>query len=563
MRCRKTKFLSLLLTAVLLLGLVVPFSASAAGKMSEQRADYLNGLHLFQGTGNGYQLGSTPTRMQGLVMLIRMLGLEADALAYGGTSPFTDLTWGEAYAAYAYNAGLTKGTGATTFSPNDELSPASYVTFLLRALGYTEDAGDYTWGTQYGCATKIGLITTESAGKLPYASINRGDMVDLSYAALTCVLKGEEITLAEKLVRDGVFTEAEGIAAGVLNGQKWTYDYEPADNTTIFYEKQSVSTSGGQVTAHVLRVNTDNPNVTVKSAIVDNVLDATDPFKNIVADSGGAVAVVNANFFSSYSEQKLPIGHFMLDGELLCTSTGISSLGIGTYGELSIGRPAIFTRIATESGKSWAMYDINVTAQSDDVSVVYTPAYGTSVTFAVDAYAMIVANGRITSYQTVPAGTAVAIPANGYVSFMGKSFVSTYYFVTPVVGETVTYEPFLFKEDEEGFDLTGLVSLVSGAPRLVQDGQLVTELEAGFTEARFTTLSTCRTAVGIDTNGYLVLVYVPSATIQQMRELMLALGCVDAFNLDGGGSCGMYYNGTYYATPGRELTTTIQVFVSE
>ena len=46
-----------------------------------------------------------------------------------------------------------------------------------------------------------------------------------------------------------------------------------------------------------------------------------------------------------------------------------------------------------------------------------------------------------------------------------------------------------------------------------------------------------------------------------MRELMLALGCVDAFNVDGGASCGMYYNGSFLATPGREIPVTLQVFV--
>ena len=61
--------------------------------------------------------------------------------------------------------------------------------------------------------------------------------------------------------------------------------------------------------------------------------------------------------------------------------------------------------------------------------------------------------------------------------------------------------------------------------------------------------------------GKLVIVSTGAASIQQMRELMLALGCVDAFNVDGGASCGMYYNGSYLATPGREIPVTLQVFV--
>ena len=143
---------------------------------------------------------------------------------------------------------------------------------------------------------------------------------------------------------------------------------------------------------------------------------------------------------------------------------------------------------------------------------------------------------------------------------MSDSFTSTNYFATPEVGDTVTMSYTLNKEDPEGFTLDNMESIVSGAPRLVQDGAMVTALDAGFEEARFTTMSSPRTAVGVNREGRLLLVSVPSATVQQMRELMLALGCVDAINLDGGGSCAMYYNGSYLATPGRNLTVTLQVF---
>ena len=76
-------------------------------------------------------------------------------------------------------------------------------------------------------------------------------------------------------------------------------------------------------------------------------------------------------------------------------------------------------------------------------------------------------------------------------------------------------------------------------------------------------MSPPRSAAGISADGKLILVSVPGgAKIQQMRELMLALGCVDAINLDGGASCGMYYDGKYIATPGREITTTLRVYVN-
>ena len=146
--------------------------------------------------------------------------------------------------------------------------------------------------------------------------------------------------------------------------------------------------------------------------------------------------------------------------------------------------------------------------------------------------------------------------------WLGGDYTSTDYYYPPQVGDVVALTPYLYQTDAEGFTLDNVVSVVSGAPRLVKDGAIETYLDAGFTEARFTTASTPRTAIGTLSNGKLVLVSVGAATIQQMRELMLSLGCVDAVNLDGGASTAMYCNGTYIRTPGRELTTTLQVFVS-
>lgn len=548
--------------------LAVPAAASGSSAESTAHADKLAALHLFQGTANGYNLDAAPTRLQGLIMLVRLLGLEDEALACADPNPFTDVAGtGGRYAAYAYANGLTSGTSATTFTPSRTLSPSNYVTFLLRALGYSDSQGDFAASQSLAFAASAGLMTADAAAKLSAASMNRGDLVDLSYAALSCKMKGGAQTLAEKLRDDGVFTDAEGEAAGVLGKNAgWVYTYTapaapaaptapaapaaPAASGAIVYEKK---TAAG-VTANVLTV--DPKLATVKTAMVDNTLGHTAPFSKIV-ESSGAAAAINGNFFASYSAFKVPIGHVMVNGEFLYGNTGISSLGITAGGEIRVGRPALFTRIKAPD-TSWSAYEINVAAQYG--SVLYTPAYGASVTIGQPGSVMTVISGVITGFQSVAAGTVLPIPANGYLVYMDGAFTSTSYFRTPVAGTPVTMEYYLQTEDPEGFQLEGLVSVVSGAPRLVQDGAIVTSLEAGFQESRFTTDSSPRTAVGVNSAGKLLLVSVPSATIQQMRELMLALGCVDAFNVDGGASCGMYYNGTYIAKPGRELTVTLQVF---
>ena len=179
-------------------------------------------------------------------------------------------------------------------------------------------------------------------------------------------------------------------------------------------------------------------------------------------------------------------------------------------------------------------------------------------------WALTVNQGVITEFYSVSAGAAIAIPPEGYVVYMGGGYSSTPYFKIPQKGSEISMEYYLRVADDEGFTLDGVQSVVSGAPRLVQDGQIVTELEAGFTESRFTTASSPRTAIGVNASGELLLMSVPAgATIQQMRELALALDCQDAINLDGGASSAMYYKGNYLTVPSRELTVTLQIFVDD
>lgn len=566
----RKRLLALLLICALSVGLLtVPATATGSSADSTARADKLVALHLFQGTNSGYQLDNTPTRLQGLIMLTRLLGLEQAALDSDDPNPFTDVSGGgERYVAYAYANGLTAGVTATSFNPSGKLSASNYVTFLLRALGYDDRRGDFDRSSQMDFAVGISLMTPEAGKTLASLTLNRGDMVDLSYAALTCQINGESRTLAEKLRDDGVFTTQEGESAGVLSGEGWVYTDTPkaqlpavsdtgtpAAGSGVEYEKKSVA----GITAHVLTVDTKNPRIRVETALVNNTVGATAPFKSIV-QSSGAYAAVNGNFFASYSEFKAPIGHVMADGEFLYGNSGVSSLGITKDGEIRVGRPALFTRIASADGRlSWSAYEINTL--SAEGSVLYTPAFGASVTLRGGGSVMIVSGGTITDFRPVSAGETVSIPAGGYVVYMDSAFTSTDYFRTPTAGTSVSLEYYLHQEDPEGFTLDNVVSVVSGAPRLVQDGAIVTTLEAGFTEERFTVSATPRTAIGVNSAGRLLLVSTPSATIQQMREAMLALGCVDAFNLDGGASCAMYHNGSYLATPGRELTVTLQVFV--
>ena len=122
-RCKNCmRTLALALTLVLSLSISVPARAA----VDETNAHRLNALGLFLGTGSGYDLGGTATRLHGIIMLTRMLGEEADALSFDGPCPFSDVAAGKpgAYTGYAFAQGYTTGVSATTFNPGPPCCPA-------------------------------------------------------------------------------------------------------------------------------------------------------------------------------------------------------------------------------------------------------------------------------------------------------------------------------------------------------------------------------------------------------------------------------------------------------
>ena len=340
-----------------------------------------------------------------------------------------------------------------------------------------------------------------------------------------------------------------------------------ADPTTL--TQQSYSLPSGTVSAKVITVNMNDSRVSVRANLPDGKLNNTRSFSDICASSG-AVAVINANYFNSYDEIQDPIGHVMVDGEFLYASTGMASIGITADNKMTFGRPPMFFRVkTTDSGtaQEWSGFEVNVLSQFANQSVLYTPARGASFPVTYPGAVLVVENGVTTNYRTVSSGETITIPANGFVLYSSTEVTSTTWYQIPQMGRAVAIEPYLYANvDPEGFELEGVQTVVSGGPSLIKDGAVVSQMEAVFATdpSRFSANSSApRTAVGATADNKLLLVSVSSATIQQMRELMSQLGCVNAFCLDGGGSTAMYYKGQTLASPGRQLTTTLQVFVNE
>ncbi len=178
-------------------------------------ADALHQLGLFQGTNQGYDLDRKSTRIEGLVMLVRLMGEEDAAKAYTGKHPFQDVpAWADRYVAYAYDKGYTNGSSATTFGPSDLMTGNQYLTFLLRALGYDDSAGDFVWSSAVKTAASLGVLSAaDQTSILRTRYFYRDHIVYTSYKALIAKKKGGIITLATALVQNGVFTQSDWSSA--------------------------------------------------------------------------------------------------------------------------------------------------------------------------------------------------------------------------------------------------------------------------------------------------------------------------------------------------------------
>ena len=213
----KKKLVCLVLTALMVLS-IMPATAFAAQvkferplQFEENIAAELKKLNLFKGVSEtDFALNKVPTRIEALVIMLRLMGKEAEILAGESQHPFTDVpSWANNYVGYAYENGLTKGISKSKFG-TDNATDVQFLTFVLRAMGYSDSNGDFTWDNPYKLAEDLGVLDCSvTTGK----GFLRADCASISYNALGAKLKDNSGTLADKLIADEVFTKAAYDAA--------------------------------------------------------------------------------------------------------------------------------------------------------------------------------------------------------------------------------------------------------------------------------------------------------------------------------------------------------------
>ena len=189
-------------------------------------ADALYTMGLFSGmTGatTGYALERSCTRIEALIMFLRLIGAQEEAAAFTGSHPFKDVPqghWAYRYLAYAYAKGLAYGTSTTTFAPSKTVTAQEYLTFLMRCLHYKEGT-EFTYNTVLSDVPKLGVFSAREISALSTGAFLRDRMVYLSYYTLYGTEQNSGQMLLLNLVTTGAVSQSAAVtgAARVKGGR--------------------------------------------------------------------------------------------------------------------------------------------------------------------------------------------------------------------------------------------------------------------------------------------------------------------------------------------------------
>lgn len=104
-------------------------------------------------------------------------------------------------------------------------------------------------------------------------------------------------------------------------------------------------------------------------------------------------------------------------------------------------------------------------------------------------------------------------------------------------------------------------SVLACGPTLVERGEVaLAPRHEGFSDPHVLGRAS-RTAVGLTAHNKLLMVVTrEQVSLWELARMTRALGCIDAINLDGGSSTGMYYRGSAIVRPARSLVSMLAVY---
>lgn len=255
----------------------------------------------------------------------------------------------------------------------------------------------------------------------------------------------------------------------------------------------------------------------------------------------GALAGINGDYFPYTGD---PLGAMVRDGELL--SRPYPKRPAFGWGDKDAKSAILTWRAAIESPAvgTLKLWGLNEECPDDGV-VLNTPAAGLALAKKPSVYALIKTEDAVWGPTTVVEGTF-----QYFFSDMDSLPVQKGTVILAARGESAKRlvklkpgDPVKIEMTTTGMDWSSIDNVMGGGPYLVRNGVISVDWQAAGFKSSFANNRHPRTAVGRTAAGDVWWVTVdgrsgisPGATLGEMARIMKRLGCVEAINLDGGGS---------------------------
>ena len=294
------------------------------------------------------------------------------------------------------------------------------------------------------------------------------------------------------------------------------------------------------VRINIIELSTDvNENLLVEPAIAANTLASKSKISNI-AKREKAIVAINGGYFKP--QTGVPLGTLMIYKKIY-TGPIYDRVAMGIFNEsYEMARAQLKAKIDTNIG-GFKIDNVNQPRMLSTHTIVYTrdwgqnspptPKYGTQ---------LVVNKGRLVGITD----SSVEIPEDGFV----------------IVGPIKDLEP-ITKAKRIKLDLKinpewkGVNHIISGGPYLVKNNEVFVDMTA----QKLSAIGgrNPRTAIGYTKDNHLIMLTADGRegasiglTLIELANLMKEFGCVNAMNLDGGGSTVMYLQGNVVNKPAVE-----------
>lgn len=273
-----------------------------------------------------------------------------------------------------------------------------------------------------------------------------------------------------------------------------------------------------------------NPKLRVEPVLASTTLSRKASI-TAMAKRNNSLVAVNGAFF--LPQTGCPLGTMMVNKKLY-TGPVFNRVAMGIF-DNGFAMDRVKLNATIKSGWNTIKLDnINQPRMSIAYTIAYTPDWGQlSPTTPKNGVQIVVSNNNITSITK----SRVQIPKDGYV-IVGPASVLGSLKVKEKISLDIKTLP----------DWGNVNHIISGGPYLVKDGKVYVDIQ----DQKLLAIGgrNPRTAIGYTKDNHFIIVTADGRegssiglTLKELAYYMQKIGCVNAMNLDGGGSTVMYVKG--------------------